>query len=311
VEYRQPVGVDSYLTNYPGATDGVLIHIPGSTIGDAGTTADSTILALRPTADYPEMTPALSTGMAWTTPDGVTISTKAASSTGATVAVTFPCSASAPGVPHLHFAVPPSHLGTGSNPTIPAYADWTASSTTGATYELQESVNGGQWTGVSLSSSAALKSPSLSVYQGNSYDFQVRAKANGCNSGWTVMAPLTTDGFQETSPSYLGTWSRLAYANAWGGATKFTKAANASASLTFTGRNVAWITSMGTGHGSAQIFVDGTLVKTVSTYATANKDRQLLFRYGFPSSAQHTIKVVNLATSGHPRIDIDGFAVLR
>jgi hypothetical protein len=46
-------------------------------------------------------------------------------------------------------------------------------------------------------------------------------------------------------------------------------------------------------------------------HASATASRRILFRYGWPRAGQHTIRIMNLATAGHPRIDLDGFAVFR
>jgi hypothetical protein len=63
--------------------------------------------------------------------------------------------------------------------------------------------------------------------------------------------------------------------------------------------------------GSAKVYLDGVYVKTVSLYATATKTRQLIYAVGWGSSAVHTISIRIVGTSGHPRIDLDGFTILR
>jgi hypothetical protein len=88
----------------------------------------------------------------------------------------------------------------------------------------------------------------------------------------------------------------------------YTTKLNASASFTFTGRNLAWVGTKGPGYGSAKVYVDGALWKTIDCHAGSTLKRQLLFRYftGL-SNSTHAVKIVNVATAGHPRIDIDGF----
>jgi hypothetical protein len=43
----------------------------------------------------------------------------------------------------------------------------------------------------------------------------------------------------------------------------------------------------------------------VDTCAAANTNRVVMWDKGLLGTANHTIKVVNLATAGRPRIDID------
>ena len=131
----------------------------------------------------------------------------------------------APGQPTYHF-YSPTQLTSGTSPTVPQQTQWTASPTAGATYELQDQVNGGTWTTVFTGS--ALQFNSQLVF-GDSYDFRVRAVLGGSASAWVANTPFTVLGFPETSFSYTGTWSAATNAKLWGGAGRFTKAAKASA----------------------------------------------------------------------------------
>jgi hypothetical protein len=45
----------------------------------------------------------------------------------------------------------------------------------------------------------------------------------------------------------------------------------------------------------------------VSLYASAYHPRQIVFAYSWATNGTHSIKLVNRATSGHPRIDLDAF----
>jgi hypothetical protein len=74
-----------------------------------------------------------------------------------------------------------------------------------------------------------------------------------------------------------------------------------------TNKHVALIMAKGPARGKAAIYFDGALVTTVDTYAAANTNRVVMWDKGLLGSANHTIKVVNLATSGRPRIDIDAY----
>jgi hypothetical protein len=71
--------------------------------------------------------------------------------------------------------------------------------------------------------------------------------------------------------------------------------------------HVALIMAKGPARGKASIYFDGAYVKTIDTYAPANINRVVMWDKALTGSANHTIKVVNQATPGRPRIDIDAY----
>ena len=95
-----------------------------------------------------------------------------------------------------------------------------------------------------------------------------------------------------------------------------TVASSSTAGDTFTydafGGAVAWVAITGPNHGSAKIYIDGVLVKTVSTYSRTIHRRRVVWtkRWGFLPFAKHTVTIVNVATPGHPRITVDAMAYL-
>jgi hypothetical protein len=82
-------------------------------------------------------------------------------------------------------------------------------------------------------------------------------------------------------------------------------------SLTFVGNQVAWLSRTGTSFGSARVYIDGTLVKTVSLYSTTPVDRKLAYVKTWSTSGTHTIRVVVVGTAGHSRVTHDQFYVIR
>jgi hypothetical protein len=58
--------------------------------------------------------------------------------------------------------------------------------------------------------------------------------------------------------------------------------------------------------GSASVVVDGKAVATVNTHSVTTVNRVVVWQKWMPAGI-HSIKVVNLATPGHPRVDIDAF----
>lgn len=60
----------------------------------------------------------------------------------------------------------------------------------------------------------------------------------------------------------------------------------------------------GPGRGRFQVYVDDVLKSTIDTYAPTNAPRMVVWQAGLTSHAQK-VRLVNLATAGRPRIDLD------
>jgi hypothetical protein len=55
------------------------------------------------------------------------------------------------------------------------------------------------------------------------------------------------------------------------------------------------------------VYVDGVLKATVNARSSSQRNRVIAYAAQWPADGAHTIRVVNLATSGHPRTTVDGF----
>jgi hypothetical protein len=146
---------------------------------------------------------------------------------------------------------------------------------------------------------------------GDTYGFQVRAVKGSSSSAWQPATSFTVVGRQQTAFSTTGKWAATSSTNLWGGSAMFSKASGASASMSFTGRAFAIIGDTGPGNGSAKVYVDGALTATVSEHATSTTYRNIVGHWSADTSAGHTLEIVNSATSGHPRFDLDGLVVFR
>jgi hypothetical protein len=91
---------------------------------------------------------------------------------------------------------------------------------------------------------------------------------------------------------------------------RYSTAAGASASYTFTGTSVSWVAYRGANRGEAAVYVDGLYRATVNLHSTTYWARQIVYAVSWPTSGTHTLKIVNLGTSGHSRIDVDAFVRL-
>jgi hypothetical protein len=205
-------------------------------------------------------------------------------------------------------------LGLVGSTTVPAIITWSARP--GAApilaYDLQVATNGGSWVEVGLASALTTRA-SVNLRLGASTQFRVRAAdASGHTGPWTNGPTEKTLAYEENSSTvtYGGSWSTETSTSDWGGHLKAASHASASATFHLTGRGVAIVASRGPTEGSARVYVDGVLVTTLNLHATVASVRQIVFTRAWSSAGSHTVKLVVLGTSGHPAVDLDGFAIL-
>jgi hypothetical protein len=116
---------------------------------------------------------------------------------------------------------------------------------------------------------------------------------------------------RDLGPSVPSGWAQTSCTCAIGDTMLRTSIRNVSLSTVVNGngtnKHVALIMAKGPARGRAAIYFDGAYVTTVDSYASTNTNRVVMWDKGLLGSADHTIKVVNLATAGRPRIDVDAY----
>jgi hypothetical protein len=107
-----------------------------------------------------------------------------------------------------------------------------------------------------------------------------------------VQAPAGSTTFDSDSPQvkYAGTWRTSGSASDSGGSVQFTTTAG-SASFTFQGTSVAFITRLTSSAGTSNIAIDGKVVATVNGYSATTAYRQNVFSTTTLSAGMHTITV--------------------
>jgi uncharacterized repeat protein (TIGR01451 family) len=192
--------------------------------------------------------------------------------------------------------------------TVSVKVSWSATDASGVcAYDLQESVDGGPFTSVSLPNPTS-KSVVRDQTPGHAYQYRVNATDCVGNTSPYKTGTALTDGADDDGSaaiSYSGSWTTMSDGSAWGGGLHSSTTSGASFTYTATGTNIAWVGTKGPDHGSADVFVDGKLVKTVNTNASKASERQTLYQKSFKKGGTHTLTVVNDGTAGHSRIDND------
>jgi FtsP/CotA-like multicopper oxidase with cupredoxin domain len=198
---------------------------------------------------------------------------------------------------------------TMSTGNVPVRVSWSGADTGGSglgTYDLARSIDGGAFT--TIASRLTSTSYDTTTSRTHTYRFEARAHDWAGNLGaWKAAATVKINVLQESSTSihYSGTWKAAGNASYSGGGLRAATTSGASASYTFTGRSVAWVSSRGSTRGSAKVYIDGVLAATVNLNAATLSYRYVAYQKTWTASGKHTIKIVALGTSGHPRVDLD------
>ena len=203
---------------------------------------------------------------------------------------------------------------------IPVKVSWSATDTQSSVerYEVQQSVDGGTtYSSVSLSSATAT-TKTLQLQPGSTYQYRVRATDSAGNmSEWEEGSAFLVDAQQEGSAAinYSGTWAQQSLTAAYGGSVAYASTKGSAAQLTFTGQDVAWVSTKGPNMGKAAVYVDGRLVRTIDLYSSTAQSRKMLFSQSGLPAGSHTLMVQVLGTkssaSSGSRVDIDAFVTLR
>lgn len=204
--------------------------------------------------------------------------------------------------------------GTSTTQPLLVRLTWTASDSGSgiASYEVQRSYDGGTFQ--TIAGAVTGKSLDLTMAPGHSYRFRVRATDRAGNRGaWSpsyTWYPVLAQQSLSTL-AWTGTWAAAADPQASNGWVKSSTTAGDSVTYSFSGRAVAWVTTLRSDGGAVEVWIDGVLAATVDTYAEATTNRRVVFSRTWSGYGSHTIRLVNLGTEGRPRAELDAFEVVR
>jgi VCBS repeat-containing protein len=182
---------------------------------------------------------------------------------------------------------------------------------TGVTgYDIQISADGGAYSTVATNTPAL--SLTRSVALGHTYRVRVRSIDGAGNAGaWATGPSLAVRTWQTPSFRYHGTWRIVLAGTSAGTGYRYSTAKGATASITTTARNYAWLAQKNASSGRAAVYVDGVYVATVNLYSATSRTRQVVFAAAFETRGSHTITIRNLGTAGHSRVNLDSLLILR
>lgn len=198
---------------------------------------------------------------------------------------------------------------------IPVKLSWTAGSDNKGVqgYRIYKQVNGGAVTTSDVPATPLVSYLELPKSVAN-YKFCVRTidTANLVSSTGRCVA-FNTAAYSESSGAlkYSSGWGLASNPVYVGGKAKYSKTAGRSVTFTFTGNRFAWLSRVASTNGSAKVYIDGVLSKTVSLYGTTAVNQKVAYSKSWSSIGTHTIKIVVSGTAGHPTVVVDQFYVLK
>jgi thermitase len=198
-----------------------------------------------------------------------------------------------------------------SGSAIPVRLTWTGADVGSGVrrYLIEYSLDGGGWTFL-----AAVSTPiaDLLIQPSGSFRFRVRSMdwpghVSPYGTGPTFNPRLVQE--SAGSITYSGTWKRSTSGSFSGGAVRRTDVAKRSATYAFTGRGVAFVTTLAPTRGVVKIKLDGVLVARIDLGTSSTAYRRIVWSRTFSSAQAHKVKISVVGSYG--RVDLDAFAVLK
>jgi hypothetical protein len=197
---------------------------------------------------------------------------------------------------------------------VPVRLTWSGSDARSGVgrYALSQSTDGHAYVSVSTTLTGTSLTRNLST--GHTYRFAIRATDKVGNIGaWAYGSTFKLTGVSQASSAvhYHGTWATSTSTTWWGGTARSSSTKGSTATFTFTGKSIAWVGLKAVNRGKANVYVNGVLKATVNLYAATTLKRRIVWSANYATSATRTVTIKVLGTSGRPRVDVDGFIVIR
>jgi len=176
-------------------------------------------------------------------------------------------------------------------------------------HELQVSIAGGSFT--TIYSGAGTSYTKLFPFN-KSLVWRVRATDAADNdSAWATSATRKIVPYQRNAANivYTGTWTNVTSAGSSGTGYAYTTTLGKRALVTFTGREVLYVSPKTSASGYAKVYADGKLIGRFNLRASTSQLGQIITRKTWGASGSHTMRVTN-DQSGR-RTGLDVFVVLK
>jgi subtilisin family serine protease len=202
-----------------------------------------------------------------------------------------------------------SIIGTGISSTL----SWqpATGNLTGVKYVVWRRRDGSAWSTIATQTGRSVRQ---TLGFGAAYKYATRTRTSSGSLGPVAYGQYVEAGLYQESTSaarYSGRWLTATSSTYSGGRTRMSTQNGAYVEFRRSAMAIAVVGRRGPTSGKARIYVDGVLATTIDLYRSSVRSRTVLFSKSWTTVAPHTVRVVVLGTSGRPRVDIDGFAILR
>src|SRR3954451_2936766 len=203
-------------------------------------------------------------------------------------------------------------LGTLGATSVPLAVTWPAA-TPGAAplhhYELQVSRDGRAYVALMLPK-PLVRSVTVKLRAWSVIVFRVRAVDSASKaSGWAASSPFWLETAQEgdRSVTLSSGWQIVSRTAAFGGRRAVTTQTRATATFSFTGREVAWVARLGPSGGPVTVAIDDQPPASLNLHRKRTTSRRVVFTALLPTNAAHTLTITT-QTAG-ASYDVDAFVV--
>jgi subtilisin family serine protease len=181
-----------------------------------------------------------------------------------------------------------------------------------SSYIVRRRVGSGSWT--ILASALTTRSFKVSLPFNTATQFGIAGRDGVGNVGPQAVSPTVTAVLLQDGTSlakYSGTWSVVSSSSASNGKLHSSTRAGASVEFKTNARAIAVVGRKGPSNGKAKVYVDGAYVQTIDFYRSSTQSKIVVFTRSWSTNGVHRVKLVVVGTSGHPRVEVDAFPILR
>ena len=149
---------------------------------------------------------------------------------------------------------------------------------------------------------------------GKTVRYRITAIDLAGNASTPLVTPVLTPSLVQQTTSafkYSGTWKSASSSKHSGSSVKYSVKAGSSVTFKTSARAIGFITTRGKDRGAVKVYINGKYSKTIDLRATSTGYRWLAWSTSATSAKAWTIKLVVVGTRGRPRVDIDGFVVVK
>lgn len=207
------------------------------------------------------------------------------------------------------------NAGTTVGSTISTILSWPAASDDKSgvpSYVVRRRIGTGAWSVVGGTVTARLLKVSMAI--GSSMQFAVAGRDGAGNVGAQAESPAVKATLLQERTSlarYSGRWTNTTSSSASHSNLRTSTQAGAWVEFKRDAKAIAIVGRQSPTSGKARVYVDGVFAATIDLRRSSSRSRVVLFSRSWSTPGTHTVKLIVSGTAGRPRVDIDGFAVLR